>query len=236
MKENSQREVYDKVNNVFDCRGLRPSDIKSNPRTQLPAPRTAAEEAELSTRRTLMLKEACEYLELKIDTNNLTASEARGLKKVSRRVEAGEFIVALTDKSGKFCVVSNEVWEEIGQSHVECDDEVTWEEVQAAQRRMKGHLRLINNIMNPGADGSQEDKVRKAKELRSTVIPVVSMLIKDHKKPSDTGAPKSRAVCGASSSINREMSEWVSMILDSVNSALPSCEVISTKELLGYID
>ena len=62
------------------------------------------------------------------------------------------------------------------------------------------------------------------------------MLIKEHMKPSETGAPKSRAVCGASSSINGEMSEWVSMILDSANAALPTCGVISSEELLGYVD
>ena len=44
VAENSHREVYNNSTKVFDCRGLPPCDIKSNPRVQLPAPRTAAEE------------------------------------------------------------------------------------------------------------------------------------------------------------------------------------------------
>ena len=138
---------------MFDCRGLRPTDIKSNSRIQLTAPRSAREEAELNTRKTLMLREAYKYLQQKVEADNLTPAEARGLKKISKRVENGELIVATTDKSGKLCVISNEIWQEMGEVHLAGDQKVTWDEVLAAQSRIKGHLRILNNIMNPGADG-----------------------------------------------------------------------------------
>ena len=106
------------------------------------------------------------------------------------------------------------------------------------EENKKGHLRFINNIMNPGAEGGQEDKVREAIELKSTVIPVVSLLVKDHKPCGEDGTPKSKSkpVCGASSSLNGELSEWVALNLDSVNASLPTNEVISYKELLAHVD
>ena len=113
---------------------------------------------------------------------------------MNKRVKNGELEVGLTDKSGKLCVIAKEMWEKMGQVHVNKDKEVTWDEVQAAQRRIKGHLRYMSHIMNPGAESGQEERVREALQLRSTVIPVVSLLVKDHKPWGEDGTPKSRPV------------------------------------------
>ena len=48
--------------------------------------------------------------------------------------------------------------------------------------------------------------------------------------------PKTRPLCGASSSINDEMSEWVSSIIDPVNEITDEMETISSKELTGLMD
>ena len=124
------------------------------------------------------------------------------------------------------CVISNEIWDEMGISHVKNDFEVDWSEILAAQRRIKGHFRLLNHIFHPGKETNQYDRVKAAKELKSTTVPVASLLVKDHKSVAEREIPKSRPVCGASSSLNGEHSEWVSMILDSVNASLPTNEVI----------
>ena len=50
------------------------------------------------------------------------------------------------------------------------------------------------------------------------------------------GKPKSRPVCGPSSSLNGEISEWLADILDSVNESEDTEEVISSEELLSYLD
>ena len=49
------------------------------------------------------------------------------------------------------------------------------------------------------------DRAWAAKENRSTTIPVLSLLLKDHKGPDKNGNPSSRPVCGASSSMNGEL-------------------------------
>ena len=81
-----------------------------------------------------------------------------------------------------------------------------------------------------------QDRVCEAKELRATVIPILSLLIKDHNELNEKGLPKSRPVCGASTSIIGELSEWISQILDAVSQSLESDEVISSEELLAFVD
>ena len=48
--------------------------------------------------------------------------------------------------------------------------------------------------------------------------------------------PKSRPVCGASCSLNQELSEWVSQILEAGIESKEHSEVISTEDLLNQID
>ena len=120
--------------------------------------------------------------------------------------------------------------------HTKDDIDVSWEEVQAAQRRMKGHINLLNNIFNPGRDTSQEDRLGDAKELKAIIIPVLSLLVKDLKEVKGGDLPKSRPVCGSSSSINSRISEWASLILDSVNSLEETLEVFSSEEMMSHLD
>ena len=47
---------------------------------------------------------------------------------------------------------------------------------------IKGHLRALNLIFKPGSATTMEQRVREAKESKSTIIPLLSLLIKDHKE------------------------------------------------------
>ena len=113
---------------------------------------------------------------------------------------------------------------------------VTWEEVRSIQREIKGHLRALNLIFRSRKETQSEERVWEAKELKSTIIPVLSLLIKDHKQLNPDGSPKSHPVCGASSSINGELSEWISTILDAMAASVETSEVISSEEMLALVD
>ena len=56
-----------------------------------------------------------------------------------------------------------------------------------------------------------------AEELKATTIPVLSVTPKDLKPLTPEGDPKTSQLCGASSSINRKLSEWTSSIEDPAN-------------------
>ena len=93
-------------------------------------------------------------------------------------------------------------------------------------------------MFNTGKDQGEkgEKRVWDATELESTVVPVLSLLLKDHKKLKENGDPATRPVCGASRSINGEMSEKVSNILDSAGAKCSVEEAISTEALLSNVD
>ena len=115
---------------------------------------------------------------------------------------------------------------------------VEWEEVEEAQRVIHGHLRAYNLIFGTGEDQGEKGQARvwKAKELKATTIPVLSQRLKDHKVVAPGEEVPTRPVCGASSSVNGECSEWLADIVDSANDARNTRELVSCEELCGLID
>ena len=68
-----------------------------------------------------------------------------------------------------------------------------------------------------------------------TCIPVLSLMLKDHKELKEGMLP-TRPVCGTSSSINGELSEYLSNIVDSINDCPETKKVISCEEVCGKLD
>ena len=100
------------------------------------------------------------------------------MKKLQRRIKAQEIVVLEMDKSSRLCVMPMSMYLELGECHVKHDPVVDWDEVTSAMREIKGHLRALNRIFKPGCNGTSADRVWKAKELKATVIPILSLLIK----------------------------------------------------------
>merc|ERR1711867_408073 len=96
----------------------------------------------------------------------------------------------------------------------------------------------LNRIFMPGSSHGEATALRteEAKELRATTIPIFSLLAKDHKWTEVGQDPKTRGVCYASKSINGEMSEYVSDILDAVSNERDTGERISSEDLLHSLD
>ena len=236
VQENEHREPYNHRTKTLDFRGIRPTDVKNCPRVKLSGPRSQREEMELGTKHKVMLKNTKEYIRtLEEQPDNLTKSERRGLRKLKKRVDAGEIVIVQSDKSNRLCVMSVEAYRMMGTPHIQNDPEASWEEVSEAQQEIKGHLRAINCIFSAGEETNQE-RVWSAKELRSTTIPVLKMLAKDHKKVDADGLPPGRPVCGASFSINGEVSHYTVDVLGALAAADTTEEVCSSEELLAFVD
>ena len=133
----------------------------------------------------------------------------QGLKKLEKRVKEGEIVIVQTDKSGKLAAMDLETYEKMGAEHVKGDIRVSWKHITDAQAEIKGHLDCLNKVFNTGeAHGENGAKrCREAKSVANLTIPQLYLLLKDHKKVGEDGLPKSRPVCGASCTINQEMSE-----------------------------
>ena len=101
-----------------------------------------------------------------------------------------------------------------------------------------GHCKALNRILRIGESHGRQSMERawEAKELDSSTVPIVKFLAKDHKAAEPNGDPKTRPVCCCFTSINGEMSEYVSDLLESALSAQGSKESISTEDLLSMVD
>ena len=69
-------------------------------------------------RTTLVFMENCE------EAKNLTPAELRGMRKLRKRVETGEVVLYITDKSSKFCLATKESNSRQGAEHVSGDQPI----------------------------------------------------------------------------------------------------------------
>ena len=92
----------------------RATNWKGNKRIKLPKAGSTQLESYLDVRRRDAEKIYDECIELlkdgkeKVSHNNLTASEARGVKSLKKGITNQELIICQTDKSGRFCVLTRE--------------------------------------------------------------------------------------------------------------------------------
>ena len=115
---------------------------------------------------------------------------------------------------------------------------MSWEEVEEMQKDIKCHTKGLNRVFRPGMTHGERNMERcfEAKELRTTAIPKMKLLLKDHKEKGKDGILKTRPVCTACRSPNGELSEYLADIIDAVADTADSCEAISTEDLLSKID
>ena len=57
----------------------------------------------------------------KLEIDNLSDSEKKGLKSLKKRVREGELVITTTDKSGRMAVLSREQYIEAGEEHTSKD-------------------------------------------------------------------------------------------------------------------
>ena len=96
----------------------------------------------------------------------------------------------------------------------------------------------LKRVFHPGQHHGERatQRTREAKQSADLAIPHVYMMAKDDREVGSDGLPKTCPVCIVSQTLNMEMSEWVTGILDAVQETEEEHEVISTEEMLHTID
>lgn len=121
----------------------------------LPGPLTPAQEQEIECRRVEWIKLFNDFMaeftdEEGVQESNLTKEEARGLKKLQKRVREGTLVVVRTDKSGRFSILSRKEYERADRVHTDKDVEVTLDFIQENQRRINGYISMLVKIFQDG--------------------------------------------------------------------------------------
>ena len=89
-------------------------------------------------------------------------------------------MIAQTDKSSRFAVLTLKQYLESGYSHTKKDKVSSWKEVKYLQGQVNSHVWWLNKILNNGKK-TDPDRMMKNYQNHSMEIPEMSILIKDHK-------------------------------------------------------
>ena len=221
MEDAMSREVYDAASKVFDSQKQRVTDLQQNAWVHLPRPQPVDYEALLEIRRQKYLETFQNYKTENCDEkgrqkSNLTVQQASGIRKLKKRMEEGEIIIAKTDKSGRLCVMPTETYIEAGSAHTAKDRVVDEEFIKKTQRTLNGHVSMWIKMLNQGANWEHQERLRETQINHSCAVSPLYLLFKDHSKSyaasaasasgsaSAPGPPPSRPVCGAVSGMNHE--------------------------------
>ena len=153
MEDAMSREVYDAGSKVFDSQKQRVTDLQQNAWVHLPRPQPVDYEALLEIRRQKYLETFQNYKAENCDAkgrqkSNLTVQQANGIRKLKKRMEEGEIIIAKTDKSGRVCVMPTETYVEAGSVHTAKDQVGDEEFIKKTQRTLNGHVSMWIKMLN----------------------------------------------------------------------------------------
>ena len=241
-EEAKKRQIFDPIEKVIDMRKRRVTDMKENSRVILPKPLSAYEEAKIAVRRENFEKVFGDYCqehcsEKGEQKTNLTFSQRNGLRKLRKRIKDGEFVVMLTDKSGKLAISDVESYIEMGSVHTSKDTEVGDETVRKIQRLYNGHTSMWLKMANVGENWDHEDRLRESCLQNTNNVPPMYLLAKDHKIREPGQLPATRPVVSGCSGMQLSLSNLLSDHLESLaNSRENPIEVISTEDMLSRVN
>ena len=168
--------------------------------------------------------------------SNLTFSQRNGLRKLKKRIQDGELLVMLTDKSGKLAVADVQSYIEMGSVHTSKAREVGEGTVRKIQKLYNGHTSMWLKMARVGEKWEHEDRLRESCLQQTCNVAPMYLLEKDHKPRKPGQLPATRPVVSGCSGMGLSLSNLLSDHLESIaNSRENPIEVISTEDLLSRI-
>ena len=169
---------------------------------------------------------------------NLDSSQMRGRIKINKRIASREIHVSPSDKGGGIVVMPLSMYAKLVESHTDKDKEVSWNDLENAQKVIRSHARSMGKILNIGENEGERNVARCHSNLSSWACdaPVLRAVAKTHKAPDKQGYLKSRPIVGASRGLTTPLGEVISDLLDPVARARGKIwEAQSTEEILRKI-
>ena len=227
--EAKSRQVYDPIEDTYDDRNRKVTDLVECSRITLPKPLSITREAQIELRRELHNKVYQEYRKEFCDKNGeqemeISLEERKGLRSLQKRIEKEELLIIKTDKSGKLSVTNRENYLKMGEPHVKKDQIVDRTKVREIDKIMGEHSAAWCSIWGSGSNHGQADRVINSKVTRSENTAKLYLAHKDHKLEEN----KTRPIGTANPSNTRGFANSVSDLLEAIaNSKKQKYEVIS---------
>ena len=244
INENKEREIYDPESKTLDIGKLRCTDLRNNPRLHMPGPRPQREETMMQAKKEMYIEATKMYISKNClkdgsqQEGGLDDEFKEGLEEIEEYKKTYNVVISTTDKSGKYTLNSRDSYKAQGDKHVSGDKEISWDDVTVIQNEVICHSKALCNVFKISNQwGEKEEaRTRRAMAEKSTIIPQMVITQKDHKPIQDDGLPKTRAMCGASQSINQRVSDLLTDVLQALFSSELSNESLSTESYIHKID
>ena len=243
--ENESKMTYNLKDKTLNLANLQACAYKHNKEIFLPNPESPNKETAHEFRKREMLRIFDRAINKgrpnNSDSNqsesNLTPAELRGLKSLKRRVAKGEIVVADTDKSKKFCILSQKQYIEAGMSHASKYLEIEPHHVKKIQKSVNDHVYWASKIFQHGKNWNQSDRMATNLIDKGEQTCNMTLLIKDHKSwvPESNSFPPTRPVVAGNSGLNCHLSEIVSSIIEPIAFEESGNEVVSTNDILARL-
>ena len=184
MRTNS---VFDCTANTLDMAKQRVTNMKSCKRVHVQGPckkeaklqtlinslEDILEKAEEDEKRSRAYSKSSSFPRAGCSSLVLTESQMRGRKKLLERQAAGECVLCRTDKSGKLCVLSKDLYVKKMLPHIQNDKVVSREEVVTSEKFLNATFSQLAKVMRVGNDYNHEDRVKSAITVSNSKIPAL---------------------------------------------------------------
>lgn len=128
------------------------------------------------------------------------------------------------------------------EKHIEGDKEISKDDLNKVENTINGHAVMFQRFLKIGNKWDQQQRVKEAMISKGGKVPKLFGLRKDHKTipaGQKEKGPPTRPVCGASSSINGQLSHLISEILNRLADSMENItqtECKSQEEMIASIE
>ena len=223
-QENELRRLSNYDTKTFDFTHCKSTDTKFNRRTFLPRRSKAKTESEEMLRRNKIMNETEDWMKTNCDVRgnqlktNISSKMKKGIKALKERTAKGEVVVCHTDKSGKFAIMPLETYTKMGSVHTANDRKASEEDLNEIQREVNHHVRMLLKVFNVGAihGDNNEDRCRSGFTSSAACPPVLSLMVKDHKKIQEGQPVPSRPVVGILDTVISRLSNLITTVIRTI--------------------
>ena len=232
-----ERCVFEPGSKTFDFRQMRGTDLPFNKRITRPKAVDEETEIRMQSLKTRLKHVTNEYINSNAERNNLTESEARGLKSLKAEIKDKTLVVFETDKSGRFAVDSAQNYITSGVPHTSSDPSITMEDHKQIERTMNAHAVALVRMTQAGMAQRDTDRINGNMIISDSHPPPLYTTRKDHKScDNEEIGPPTRPICGATSSANGRLSYLLNTIVSEVWKRDTRTVCMSTEEMKAEID
>ena len=180
-EENAGSMVYNLKSKSLDLGNLRATDYKHNKLTYMPRNCKVDRESLHESRRVEMNRVFDRIVKDNVDDSNLSRDELDGIASLKKRVKDGSLIVATTDKSKKFALLTREQYIKSGEIHTQKDIEISHSQVKRIQNTVNDHTWWLSEITNCGQNIDHHKRMNINLSDNGEQVCSMNLLLKDHK-------------------------------------------------------